>query len=81
MTQSLRAAKRDKDRNHLPSVIAPGVRQTSRLDHLIPPHRLIGLIGRHKKVPYLSVGISITMVLRSRTQQEVRMSAEAPRRQ
>ena len=42
--------------------------------------RLSGLIGRHKKVPYLSVGISITMmILRSRSQQEVRMSAEAPK--
>ena len=31
-------------------------------------------------MPYLSVGISITMmILRSRSQQEVRMSAEAPK--
>jgi hypothetical protein len=30
-------------------------------------------------VPYLSVGMSITMILRSRSQQEVRMSAEAPK--
>jgi hypothetical protein len=44
-----------------------------------PQHQLVGLIGRHKKVPYLSVGISITMILRSRSQQEVRMSAEAPK--
>ena len=27
---------------------------------------LVGLIGRHKKGPYLSVGIGITMILRSR---------------
>ena len=44
-----------------------------------PQHQLVGLIGRHKKVPYLSVGISITMILRSRSQREVRMSAEAPK--
>ena len=44
-----------------------------------PKHQLIGLIGRHKKVPYLSVGMSITMIIRSRSQQEVRMSAEAPK--
>ena len=24
--------------------------------------KLVGLIGRHKKVPYLSVGMSITMI-------------------
>jgi hypothetical protein len=46
---------------------------------LQPQHQLVGLIGRHKKVPYLSVGMSITMILRSRSQQEVRMSAEAPK--
>ena len=33
-----------------------------------PQHQLVGLRGRHKKVPYLSVGISITMILRSRSQ-------------
>jgi hypothetical protein len=33
-----------------------------------PQHQLVGLISRHKKVPYLSVGISITMILRSRSQ-------------
>src|SRR5262245_23893603 len=33
----------------------------------------------HKKVTYLSIETSITMILHSRSQQEVRMSAEAPK--
>jgi hypothetical protein len=34
-----------------------GVRPT------VPPqHELVGLTGRHKKVPYLSIGISIAMI-------------------
>ena len=39
-------------------------------------HQPVGEMGGHKKVPYLSIGTSITMILRCRSQQEVRMSAE-----